>query len=87
MTPLFGQPLTVYAANNDPMANKQFFNNDTLTSQWTGVPNDGDWVSFSTASDTAIRYVGNVDVNGNITNILVCSSTPTTTTTTTFSIG
>jgi hypothetical protein len=63
----------------------QFFNNNLLNSEWTGVPNDGDWVSFSTADDTAIRYVGSVDVNGNITSILVCSSTPTTTTTTTTS--
>jgi hypothetical protein len=83
MTPLFGQPITVYAASNDPMTVTQFFNNNLLTSEWTGVPNDGDWVSFSTADDTAIRYVGNVDFDGNITNILVCDSTPTTTTTTT----
>ena len=63
----------------------QFFNNDLLNSEWTGVPNDEDYVSFSTADDTAIRYVGRVDVNGNITGIVVCSSTPTTTSTTTTS--
>lgn len=87
MTPLFGQPITVYAASNNPMTVTQFFNSSILVGEWTGVPNDGDFVSFSTADDTLIRYVGNVDVNGNITNIVVCSSTPTTTTTTTFSLN
>lgn len=87
MTPLFGQPITVYAASNNPMTVTQFFNSSILVGEWTGVPNDGDFVSFSTADDILIRYVGNVDVNGNITNIVVCSSTPTTTTTTTFSLG
>lgn len=87
MTPLFGQPITVYAASNNPMTVTQFFNSSILVGEWTGVPNDGDFVSFSTADDTLIRYVGNVDVNGNITNIVVCSSTPTTTTTTIFSLN
>ena len=83
MTPLYGQPISVWGASNDPMTVTQFFNTSILVGEWTGVPNNGDFVSFSTADDTAIRYVGNVDVNGNITNIVVCASTPTTTTTTT----
>ena len=83
MTPLYGQPISVWGASNDPMTVTQFFNTSILVGEWTGVPSNGDYVSFSTADDTAIRYTGSVDVDGNIVSIVVCNDTPTTTTTTT----
>jgi hypothetical protein len=82
MTPLYGQPITVYAASNNPMTVTQFFNTSILVGEWTGVPNNNDFISFSTADDVGTLYVGNVDVEGNITNIVACSGITTTTTTT-----
>jgi hypothetical protein len=79
--PLYGQPVTVYAASNNPLTVVQFFNTSILVGEWTGVPNDGDFISFSTADDVGTLYVGNVDVEGNITNIVACSGITTTTTT------
>ena len=83
VTLLFGSPLAVWGASNDPMTVTQFFNTFDLIGQWTGVPNNGDYVSFSTADDLLITYVGSVDISGNITSIVPCDPTITTTTTTT----
>ena len=85
MTPLAGTPpaISVWAASNNPATVTQFFNNSILVGEWTGVPNDGDFVSFTTADDVTFFYVGNIDVNGNVTNIVLCDPSATTTTTTT----
>jgi hypothetical protein len=69
---LYGQPQTTYAASNNPLTVTQFFNNDLLNSEWTNVPSDGDYVSFSTADDTATKYTGVVDTVGNVTSIAAC---------------
>lgn len=72
VNPLYGQPITVYAASNNPLTVTQFFNTSILVGEWTGVPNSGDYVSFSTADDTATKYTGVVDDNGNVTSIVAC---------------
>lgn len=71
-TPLFGQPLTVYAATANPLLVTQFFNDDLLVGPWTAAPNPGDYISFSTAIDTGTKYTGAVDGSGNVLSIVAC---------------
>jgi hypothetical protein len=71
-TPLFGQPITVYAATANPLLVAQFFNDNLLVGPWTAAPNPGDYISFSTATDTATKYTGVVDATGNVLSIVAC---------------
>jgi len=71
-TPLFGQPITVYAATNNQLAVVQFFNDNLLVGSWNAAPNPGDYISFSTAADTATKYTGAVDATGNVLSIVAC---------------
>lgn len=70
--PLFGQPLTVYASTGNPFEVTKFFNDDLLIGGWPDVPVNGDYVSFSLASNPSSKYTGVMDTNGSITSIAVC---------------
>ena len=72
VNPLPSQPLTVYAATANPLLVTQFFNDNLLIAPWPDVPNNGDYISFSTAANTSVKYTGVVDTSGNVSSIVAC---------------
>jgi hypothetical protein len=70
---LTGSPVTVYAGTNNPFAITQFYNDDTLLSPWLyDMPEALYAISFSTASNTAVRYVGYVTSTGGVSSVVTC---------------
>lgn len=65
-------PISVYASDSDPLANKTLYNQPELISVWSAVPNDGDYIKFYVFGIPATTYVGNVDLSGNMTSIVTC---------------
>lgn len=70
---LTGSPVTVWAGTNNPLAVTQFYNDEALTSDWLyDMPESLYAISFSTASNTAVRYVGYVNSTGGVSSIVPC---------------
>jgi hypothetical protein len=68
---LTGSPITVFAGTNNPLAVTQFYNNVELTTPWTNAI-DGYALSFSTASNLSVRYVGYTTSGGAISSVVPC---------------
>lgn len=68
---LTGSPQTVYAATDNPLAVTQFYNDLALTTPWTNLT-DGYAVSFSTATNTSVRYSGYGTSGGAISSVVPC---------------
>lgn len=70
---LTGSPVTVWAGTNNPLAVTQFYNDEALTAEWLyDMPEDLYAISFSTASNTAVRFVGYVNSTGGVSSVVPC---------------